>query len=93
MAVIAEETVLPLLSSQSLPIYIVEEEDDTLPTFLEPTALLLESITHQRGDEAFLTPNTLLIAPGAQIYYWLIINKLNIPITLPLGLHIGNMKL
>ena len=38
-AVIAEETVLPPLSSESLPIYIVEEEDDTLPTFLEPTAL------------------------------------------------------
>ena len=33
LAVIAEETVLPPLSSQSLPIYIVEEEDDTLPTF------------------------------------------------------------
>ena len=49
LAVIAEETVLPPLSSQSLPIYIVEEEDDTLPTFLEPTALLLESVTRQRG--------------------------------------------
>ena len=93
LAVIAEETVLPLLSSQSLPIYIVEEEDDTLPTFLEPTALLLESVTCHRGDEALLTPNTLLIGTGAQTYYWLIINKLDVPITLPLGLHIGNVKL
>ena len=51
----------------------MKNEDDTLQTFLEPTALLFESITHQRGDEAFLTPNTLLIATVAQTYYCLII--------------------
>ena len=85
--ILAEDTVLSFLSSHSIPIYIVEDKNDTPPTFLELTAFLLERRTKQRGDEALLAPNTLLIAIGVQLYFWMIINKLDVAVTLLKGFH------
>ena len=91
--VLAEDVTLYPMSTHTVSVFIAEYGNDILPTFLEPTAFLMESILEQRGDEAFLVPSTLLIATGAKAYNWILLNKLNAVLTLPQGHQLGKAVL
>ena len=91
--VLAEDVTLYPMSTHTVSVLIAEYGNDILPTFLEPTAFLMESILEQRGDEAFLVPSTLLIATEAKAYNWILLNKLNTVLTLPQGHQLGKAVL
>ena len=67
VVILAGETTMCPMSIHEVSFYIINIDKKVIPTFLQPTALLLESPQIQRGDKAFLVPNTLVIATGAQI--------------------------
>ena len=68
IVILSEEITVTMypMSAHEISVFIINKDDEIIPTFLQPTALLLESPQVQRGEEAFLVPNTLIIASGAQ---------------------------
>ena len=66
VVILADEITMCPRPTHEISVYIINKDDKVIPTFLQPTALLLESPQIQRGDEAFRVPNTLVIATGAQ---------------------------